>query len=132
MSTINRTTPNNKRHQGRPTVAESNKLSKAVTVKFCKADYETLKAKSRKAGKRMAEYVRESALHSKVVLPHTEEDMQTYRSLVGMSNNLNQLAKRSHQSDDFFYISLKLDAILNSMSDIIRQYRRNHQEEKRE
>ena len=131
MSTTNRTTPNNKRHQGRPAVSENSRLAKAVTVKFCKTDYETLKAKSRKVGKRMAEYIRESALHSKVVLPHTEEDMQTYRSLVGMANNLNQLAKRSHQSDEFFYISLKLDAVLNGMSDIIRQYRRNHQGERR-
>ena len=131
MNTTNRTTPNNKRHQGRPAVSENSRLSKAVTVKFCKADYETLKAKSRKAGKRMAEYIRESALHSNVVLPHTEEDMQTYRSLVGMANNLNQLAKRSHQSENFYYTSVRLDVVLNEMYGIIRNYKRNHQGEKR-
>ena len=122
---------NKKKRKGRPSVADARRLSKAVTVKFSKMDYETLRTRSRKANRKMAEYIRESALHSNVVLPHTEEDMQTYRSLVGMANNLNQLAKRSHQSDEFFYISLKLDAVLNDMSEIIRQYRHNHQEERK-
>jgi len=61
-----------KKHGGRPTVADGKRLSKAVTVKFfdkrsdfvgySKRDYELLKVRSRKAKKRLAEYVRESAL----------------------------------------------------------------------
>ena len=36
---------NKKKSKGRPTVADARRLSKAVTVKFSKTDYETLKKK---------------------------------------------------------------------------------------
>ena len=80
-----------KKHGGRPTVADGKRLSKAVTVKFSKKDYELLKVRSKKANRRMAEYIRESALQSEVVQP------RTFRTLVGLANNLNQLTKMAHQ-----------------------------------
>ena len=51
----------------------------------------------------MAEYIRESALQSKVVQPCTEADIKEYRTLVGMANNLNQLTKMAHQ-DGIIYL----------------------------
>ena len=38
-----------KKSKGRPTVADARRLSKAVTVKFSKIDYEILRTRSRKA-----------------------------------------------------------------------------------
>ena len=121
-----------KKSKGRPTVADARRLSKAVTVKFSKIDYETLRTRSRKANRRLAEYIRESALKSEVVQPRTEADMKEYRTLVGLANrsnsvrlqgkNLNQLAKLSHQ-EGIYYTSLQLDQLLSEISDIVRTYK---------
>ena len=111
-----------RKSKGRPTVADARRLSKAVTVKFSKIDYETLRTRSRKANRRLAEYIRESALKSEVVQPRTEADMKEYRTLVGLANNLNQLAKLSHQ-EGIYYTSLQLDRLLVEISDIVRAYK---------
>ena len=111
-----------KKSKGRPTVADARRLSKSVTVKFSKIDYETLRTRSRKANRRLAEYIRESALQSEVMQPRTEADMKEYRTLVGMANNLNQLAKLSHQ-EGIYYTSLQLDRLLVEISDIVRAYK---------
>ena len=111
-----------KKPKGRPTVADARRLSKAVTVKFSKIDYEILRTRSRKANRRLAEYIRESALQSEVVQPRTEADLKEYRTLVGMANNLNQLAKLSHQ-EGIYYTSLQLDRLLVEISDIVRAYK---------
>ena len=111
-----------KKQKGRPTVADARRLSKAVTVKFSKIDYEILRTRSCKANRRLAEYIRESALKSEVVQPRTETDMKEYRTLVGMANNLNQLAKLSHQ-EGIYYTSLQLDRLLVEISDIVRAYK---------
>ena len=113
---------NKKKQKGRPTVADARRLSKAVTVKFSKIDYEILRTRSCKANRRLAEYIRESALKSEVVQPRTETDMKEYRTLVGMANNLNQLAKLSHQ-EGIYYTCLQLDRLLVEISDIVRAYK---------
>lgn len=111
-----------KKSKGRPTIADAKRLSKAVTVKFSKIDYEILRTRSRKANRRLAEYIRESALKFEVVQPRTEADLKEYRTLVGMANNLNQLAKLSHQ-EGIYYTSLQLDRLLAEISDIVRTYK---------
>jgi len=118
-----------KKHGGRPTVAASKRLSKAVTVKFSKKDYEILRIRSRKANRRLAEYIREAALQSEVVQPHTETDMKEYRTLVGLANNLNQLTRLSHQ-EGIYYTSMQLDRLLLEISDIVRTYKQVNKKKK--
>ena len=119
-----------KKHGGRPTVADGKRLSKAVTVKFSKKDYEILRIRSRKANKRMAEYVRESALQSEVVQPRTEADMKEYRTLVGMANNLNQLTKMAHQ-DGILYLYSPLVSLLGEITNTIRAYKQGTNKKKK-
>ena len=118
-----------KKMKGRPTVADARRLSKAVTVKFSKIDYEILRTRSRKANRRLAEYIRESALQSEVVQPRTEADLKEYRTLVGMANNLNQLAKLSHQ-EGIYYTNMQLDRLLAEISDIVRTYKQTNKKKK--
>ena len=120
----------NKKHGGRPTVADGKRLSKAVTVKFSKKDYELLKVRSKKANKRMAEYVRESALQSEVVQPRTEANMKEYRTLVGMANNLNQLTKMAHQ-DGIIYLYSPIIGLLGEITNVVRTYKQNTNKKKR-
>ncbi|WP_270602653.1 plasmid mobilization protein [Bacteroides thetaiotaomicron] len=72
-------------------------MSKSVTVKFSKPSYEALKLRARKANRKLAEYIRESALNGEVVSGHNTETVAIAKNLIGMANNLNQLTKLSHQ-----------------------------------
>ena len=119
-----------KKTKGRPTVADARRLSKAVTVKFSKIDYETLSTRSRKANRRLAEYIRESALKSEVVQPRTEADLKEYRTLVGMANNLNQLTKMAHQ-DSIIYLYSPIDKLLGEITDVIKEYKQGTNKKKR-
>ena len=114
---------NSQRHKGgRPALPKARRRSKSVTVKFSKIDYETLRVRCRKANRRMAEYIRESALQSEVVMPHTTESARLYRDLAGMANNLNQLARLSHQTS-LYHTSRKVDEALDKVLAIISEYR---------
>ena len=119
-----------KKSKGRPTVADARRLSKAVTVKFSKTDYETLKTSSRKANRRLAEYIRESALKSEVVQPRTEADLKEYRTLVGLANNLNQLTKMAHQ-DSIIYLYSPIDKLLGEITGVIREYKQGINKKKK-
>ena len=121
---------NKKKSKGRPTVADARRLSKAVTVKFSKTDYETLKTSSRKANRRLAEYIRESALKSEVVQPRTEADLKEYRTLVGLANNLNQLTKMAHQ-DSIIYLYSPIDKLLGEITSVIREYKQGTNKKKK-
>ena len=129
-----------KKTKGRPTVADARRLSKSVTVKFSKTDYETLRTRSRKANRRLAEYIRESALQSEVVQPRTEADLKEYRTLVGLANrsnsvrlqgkNLNQLTKMAHQ-DSIIYLYAPIDKLLGEITAVIREYKQGTNKKKR-
>ena len=119
-----------KKTKGRPTVADARRLSKSVTVKFSKTDYETLRTRSRKANRRLAEYIRESALKSEVVQPRTEADLKEYRTLVGMANNLNQLTKMAHQ-DSIVYLYSPIDKLLGEITNVIREYKQGTNKKKK-
>ena len=119
-----------KKPKGRPTVADARRLSKAVTVKFSKIDYETLRTRSRKANRRLAEYIRESALKSEVVQPRTEADLKEYRTLVDMANNLNQLTKMAHQ-DGIIYLYSPIEGLLREIINTIREYKQATNKKKR-
>ena len=119
-----------KKSKGRPTVADARRLSKSVTVKFSKIDYETLRTRSRKANRRLAEYIRESAMKSEVVQPRTEADMKEYRTLVGMANNLNQLTKMAHQ-DSIIYLYSPIDKLLEEITNVIREYKQGTNKKKK-
>ena len=121
---------NKKKPKGRPTVADVRRLSKAVTVKFSKIDYETLRTRSRKANRRLAEYIRESGLKSEVVQPRTETDLKEYRTLVGLANNLNQLTKMAHQ-DSIIYLYSPIDKLLGEITNVIREYKQGTNKKKK-
>ena len=86
-----------KKKGGRPPTGRIHKLSKSVMVKFSKPSYEALRLRARKANRKLAEYIRESALNGEVVSGHNTETVAIAKNLIGMANNLNQLTKLSHQ-----------------------------------
>uniref|UniRef100_UPI0025F6998F plasmid mobilization protein n=1 Tax=Prevotella sp. TaxID=59823 RepID=UPI0025F6998F len=102
------------------------KLSKSVTVKFSKPSYEALRLRARKANRKLAEYIRESALNGEVVSGHNAETIAIAKNLIGMANNLNQLTKLSHQRG-FHETHVYVVDLLRKLKAILCEYRQASQ-----
>lgn len=109
------------RPRGRPRVSGVCKLSKAVTVKFSKIDYERLCRRSRQANLTLAEFLRVSAFET-ITARHSAEETAVIRSLTGMANNLNQLTRLSHQAG-FHRTQKTVTELLLKLKEIIVRYR---------
>ena len=94
------------RPRGRPRVSGVCKLSKAVTVKFSKIDYERLCRRSRQANLTLAEFLRVSAFEATITARHSAEETAVIRSLTGMANNLNQLA---HKANATGFVTVRME-----------------------
>ena len=111
-----------KKKGGRPPTGRVRKLSKSVTVKFSKPSYEALRLRARKANRKLAEYIRESALNGEVVSGHNAETIAIAKNLIGMANNLNQLTKLSHQRG-FHETHVYVVDLLRRLKAILGEYR---------
>ena len=80
---------------GRP--KKTIKRESATGIRFTKAEYFLIKQKASKAGTCITTYIRDMALNGNVIAKLNEEERQFVRQLIGISNNLNQLAKKGHQ-----------------------------------
>ena len=80
-----------KKKGGRPSKKLKRELR--VTVRFSRLEYSILQQKAGKAGINISEFIRPAAIYGKVIARQTEEERYFTRQLVGMANNLNQMAK---------------------------------------
>ncbi|MDB9153513.1 plasmid mobilization protein [Parabacteroides distasonis] len=108
--------------RGRPKASGIRKLSKSVTVKFSRIDYERLLHRSRQANRSLAEFLRESAFNAQIVARHSIEETTVMRNLVGMANNLNQLTKLSHQTG-FYRTKNVVMELLEKLKVIMNEYK---------
>ena len=81
---------------GRP--KKSIKRESATGVRFTKAEYFIVKQKAIKAGYKITQYIRVMAVEGQVIAKLSPAEKIMIPQLIGMSNNLNQLAKKAHQS----------------------------------
>lgn len=84
-----------KHNGGRPRKAVKRDI--VTGIRFTKLEYYVVKQKAARAGLGISVYVRDMALRGRVIQKINDEERQFVRQLIGMSNNLNQLAKRCHQ-----------------------------------
>ena len=110
------------RPRGRPKASGIRKLSKSVTVKFSRIDYERLLHRSRQANRTLAEFIREAALDARIVARHSAEEATAMRNLVGMANNLNQLTRLSHQTG-FYRTKDTVMELLGKLKRIMNDYK---------
>ena len=108
--------------RGRPQVGSLRKLSKSVTVKFSKIDYDRLCHRSRQANRSLAEFLRESAFNAQIVAKHSVDEIAAMRNLAGMANNLNQLTKLSHQMG-FYRTKNAVMELLGKLKRIMNEYK---------
>jgi len=108
--------------RGRPSKAVKKEIRAAV--RFSKAEYFIVKEKAARAGIKPSLYIRQIAIHALIKPRLTEEERHFVRQLIGMANNLNQLAKSCHQEGVFkamvYFESYrkKIDDILKDLSHV--------------
>jgi hypothetical protein len=108
-----------KRHGGgRP--KKSIKRESATGVRFTKAEYFIIKQRAFKAGVRVTTYIREMALDGSVITRTSEEERHFIRQLIGISNNLNQLAKKAHQ-EGLLTATLHFEKYRNIIDELLEQ-----------
>ena len=91
----------NKNKGGRPRLAVTEKKKYALPpVHLDTKNYFWVKAQAKRAGLSMTEYQRQKILTGEVIARLSPEQMEIYRQLAGMGNNMNQLA---HQANKYGY-----------------------------
>ncbi len=83
-----------RRQAGRP--AKIIKKEIRAAVRFSKAEHFIVRQKAAKAGMKVSAYIRQIAINGELLSRLTEEERHFVRQLIGMSNNINQLTKNSH------------------------------------
>ena len=105
---------------GRP--AKSIRKDIRTAIRFSKTEYFIVRQKAFKAGLKVSVYIRQIAIEGLVTNRLSEEERQFVRQLIGVSNNLNQLAKNSHQEGMlktmFYFESFRnqIDSLLKKLN----------------
>ena len=106
----------NKRKGGRPT--KNLKRELRITARFSKLEHYILQQKARKAGINVSEFLQQAAIAAKVTGRLTDEERHIIRQLIGMANNLNQMAKVANR-EGMDSICLLLEACLQQIHDLL-------------
>ena len=108
---------------GRPKKGAADKLKYRLTVKMATSDYYTLKGKARSAGMSAGEFLRRCMRNGQVKERLTPEHTGYVRQLCGMANNLNQLARLSHQTG-FYRTRNAVMELLEKLKVIMNEYKK--------
>lgn len=81
---------------GRPQKSEANKKTGRIAVFMTKAERELIKKRADEFGVTLSEYCSMAILNLKVEAPFSQEEIDLKRGLVGMANNLNQIAYKAN------------------------------------
>lgn len=98
------------------------KRTKIFRIRLSFIEHSLIKRKAKDAGRTVSRFVREAALGVDIKPRFfTEEEKQLYKTLVGLANNMNQIAKKYNQGDRIFVELIKtLDntqVIINKLLD---------------
>jgi hypothetical protein len=115
-------TPPTTRQGGRPKKADEDKRDYAVQVRMKGSGYERIKALAEQRGSSMADVIRELCNKGKVVVnTPTPEQEVILRQLAGLSNNLNQLARRA-KADGFASVALLVQHQVQALGKLLDRY----------
>jgi len=84
-----------KKQIGRPR-KEKEKLSTSINLKLTEEDFKKVKERAEKFGMKATQYAREMVLKGSVKSRFTLDELDLIRKLIGMANNLNQLARKAN------------------------------------
>ncbi|SDX68478.1 mobilisation protein (MobC) [Hydrobacter penzbergensis] len=70
-------------------------------VRFTRHEYFIIREKAAQAGVNASIYIRQTTIQGKIIPRLTADEVQTVRQLIGMSVNINQVAKICHRDGLF-------------------------------
>lgn len=117
-----------KRGKGRPSKAEQSK-SERLTSRFTTQEYAALETKAERVGLKITQLGRELILKGKVTNLFSAEEQADKKQLIGLSNNLNQIAKNLNYFAKNFNMKevnnqvLKIDDYLDTIDEILKKYK---------
>jgi hypothetical protein len=85
-----------KKRAGRPAKKEIN-----ASVRFSRSEYFIVKEKASTCGVSVSNYIRQASIYLKITPRLTDEERHFRRQLIGMANNMNQMAKACQQEGLF-------------------------------
>jgi hypothetical protein len=97
------------------------KRESVTGVRYTKAEYFIVKQKANKAGYRITQFIRIISLEGQVIARLSKTEKEMIPQLIGMANNLNQIAKKANQAGiltamlHFEKYREELDRILNRL-----------------
>lgn len=92
-------------------------------IRFTKAEHFVITEKAKKAGLKLTTYIREMAINGEVKNRLTDEERGFIRQLIGMSNNLNQVAKACHEEGTLNALRY-FEGYRNQVDELLRQLRK--------
>ena len=96
------------------------------SIRFSKTEFFIIKQLALKAGLQITSYVRQTALHGKIISRLSEEERLFVRQLIGIANNLNQLTKKGHQ-EGFLTAVLLFEKYKNFIDELLEKLKGNDQ-----
>lgn len=107
-----------KKKAGRP--AKIIKREVRASVRFTKTEYFIIREKAAKAGVKVSEYIRQTAINANIKTRLSPEEREFAKQLIGMSNNINQLAKACHQ-EGLLQAMVYFENYRNHLDDILKK-----------
>lgn len=103
---------------GRPKKPENELRQHPVKVYFDTANYRKLLNRSRRTGQTLSSIVYELTVNGYVREPFTREEVSLLRSLSGMANNLNQLARQAN-TYGFQQMAIEVGNVAKKVDDLL-------------
>lgn len=117
-----------KRIKGRPSKAERSK-SERLTCRFTAQEYADLATKAEVVGLKITQLGRALILNGKVTTLFSTEEQADKKQLIGLSNNLNQIAKNLNYFANHFNMKdvnkqvIQIDNYLDTIDSILKKYK---------
>ena len=84
-----------KKKAGRPALVVKKEIN--ASVRFNRSEYFIVQEKAASCGFSVSNYIRRASIYATITPRLTEEEQHFARQLVGMTNNMNQIAKACHR-----------------------------------
>lgn len=112
-------TPNTRKNKGgRPKKSEEELRLYPVKVYFDETNYRKLISRSQRTGRSLSTIVYELAVNGYVKEPIPLDVITLLRSLAGMANNLNQIAREAHVSH-FIHVEKRAREAASKIDDLL-------------
>jgi hypothetical protein len=108
-----------KKKGGRPT--KSLKRELRITARFSRLEHYILQQKAGKAGINVSEFIRQAAITGKITARLTAEEQDAIRKVIGMANNVNQMAKAAN-TEGMSSIRLLAEGCLLQLNGILKKF----------